>query len=76
MCQFAIPTQETVDYYLKLENNVLVKDKNLKSKDYLRKMNRAEREIALWALVKKFGHDKTFYSKKSRDKDIADYKWR
>lgn len=76
MCQFAIPSQETVNYYLKLEDNILVKDKNLKSKDKLRKMNRAEKEIALWDLVKNFGHDRTFYSKKSRDGDIADYKWR
>jgi len=76
MCQFAIPSQETVNYYLKLENNVLVKDKTLKSKDKLRKMNRAEKEIALWNLVKNFGHDKTFYSKKSRDGDVADYKWK
>lgn len=75
MCQFAIPTKETVDYYLKLENNVLIYDKNLKNKNQLRKPNRAEKEIGLWALVKFLGYDKTFYSKKSRDGDVADYQW-
>ena len=76
MCQFAIPSQEAVNYYLKLENNVLVEDRTLKSKDKLRKMNRAEKEIALWSLVKTFGHDKTFYSKKSRDGEVANYQWK
>ncbi|HLD38324.1 MAG TPA: hypothetical protein VJA20_02695 [Candidatus Nanoarchaeia archaeon] len=75
MCQFAIPTQETVNYYLKLENNVLIYDKNLKNKNKLRKPNRAEKEISLWALVKFLEYDKTFYSKKSRDGDVADYTW-
>jgi len=75
MSQFAIPTQETVNHYLKLENNVLVKDNSLKSKDQLRKPNRAEKEIALWNLVKKLGHDRTFYSKGSRDGNLADYDW-
>lgn len=76
MCQFAIPTQETVNYYLKLENNLLIYNENLKNKNKLRKPNRAEKEISLWALVKHLGYDKTFFSKKSRDGDVADYKWR
>lgn len=75
MCQFAIPSQKTVDYYFKWENNILVHDKNLESKDQLRKPNRAEKEIGLWALVEGLGHDKTFYSKKSRDGNVADYNW-
>ena len=75
MCYFAIPTQETVDYYLKFENNVLIYDDKIKAKNKLRKPNRAEKEIGLWALVKSLGHDKTFYSKKSRDGDVADYRW-
>jgi hypothetical protein len=75
MCQFAIPTQETVDYYLRLENNVLVEDPRLKSKDKLRKPNRAEKEIALWGLVQGLGHDRTFFSTKSRDGSVGDYNW-
>ena len=72
MCQFAIPTQQTVDYYLRLENNVLIYDGNLKNKNKLRKLNRAEKEIGLWALVKSLGHDKTFYATEK----IKDYKWK
>jgi len=76
MCQFAIPTQETVNYYLKLENNVLVQDNYLKSKDKIRKLNKAEKEIGLWMLVRKLGHDKTFYSVQSRDGNVRDYNWK
>lgn len=75
MSQFAIPTQKAVDFYLRLGNNILVLDETLKSKDKLRKPDRADKEIALWSLVKKLGHDETFYSTKSRDGNIADYKW-
>jgi hypothetical protein len=74
MSQFAIPSQLTVDYYLRLENNILIKDSS--TKDGIRKMNAAEKEIALWTLVKKYGHDKTFFSKQSRDGNLRDYKWR
>ncbi len=52
-----------------------IRDEALKTKDKLRKPNRAEKEIALWNFVKKLGHDKTFYSKGSRDGNLADYKW-
>jgi len=75
MSQFAIPSQETVDYYLRLCNNVLVRDNGLVSKDQLRKMNRAEKEIALWAFVKSLGHDRTFYAESSRDGNVRDYTW-
>ena len=75
MCQFAIPSQETVDFYLRLGNNVLVKDNSLKSKDKLRKPDRGDREIALWSKVDNARHDRTFYSKKSRDGDVSDYNW-
>ncbi len=75
MSQFAIPTRETVDYYLKLENNVLVRDENLKVKDKLRKPNRGEKEIALWGLVEAYGHDRTFFAKGERDGNLRDYDW-
>ncbi len=75
MSQIAIPTQEMVDYYLKWENNVLIRDSNLKSKDKLRLPNRAEKEIALWEMVRELGHDRTFYSRASRDGSVAEYNW-
>ncbi len=76
MSQFAIPTQETVNYYLKFENNVLVRDANLLCEDKLRKPNRAEKEIGLWNLVLTRGHDRTFYSRASRDGSVQAYRWR
>ena len=75
MSQFAIPTQETVDFYLRLRNNVLVEDKSIKAKDKLRKLNDANEEIALWDFVKALGHDKTFYARASRDGNVQDYNW-
>lgn len=76
MNQFAIPTQKTVDYYLKWENNILVRDEDLVCGDKLRKPNRAEKEMGLWGLVNHFGHDETFYSRKSRDGGVCDYRWK
>jgi len=76
MCQFAIPAQKMVDFYLRLGNNVLVRDLSLRSKDKLRKPDRGDKEIALWNQVENLKHDATFYSKKSRDGDVSDYNWK
>jgi hypothetical protein len=64
MSQFAIPNKETVDYYNKLSKNCLIQENGEKT----RKLNQAEKEILLWGLVKKLGHDNTFFAKdKVRD---------
>ncbi len=66
MSQFAIPTQETVDFYKKLCNNCLIEtDKQA------RKLNAAEKEILLWGLVYKLGHDSTFYAAEK----VKNYNW-
>lgn len=68
MNQFAIPTQYAVNFYNILCRNTLIqtsKDKNP------RKLNKVEKEILLWGLVHKKGHDKTFFA---RDK-IKNYDW-
>ena len=67
MSQFAIPSKETVDYYSKLCKYCLIQEDGEKA----RKLNHAEKEILLWGLVKKLGHDKTFFAK---DK-VRDYKF-
>ena len=68
MNQFAIPTQEIVNFYSKLGNNCLIQT----SKDKRpRKMDRAEKEILLWGAVYKKGHDKTFFATEK----LRDYKW-
>ncbi len=73
MSQFAIPTQKTVDYYDKLCNNALIQTSyDVKP----RKLNNAEKEILLWNLVYKEKHDATFFSRKGRDKDLREYRWR
>ena len=76
MCIFAIPTQETVDYYLKWGNNILIRDDSIKAVDGLRKPRKADKEIALWAWVQKYGHDRTFFAKQSVDGSVQDYNWR
>ncbi|MBI5798120.1 hypothetical protein HZA98_04420 [Candidatus Woesearchaeota archaeon] len=71
MSQFALPTPLTVDFYKRLCDSVLVHDEELESKDKIRKLNKAEKEILLWGLVGKKGHHPTFFAK---DK-IKDYDW-
>ena len=64
MNQFAIPSQETVNFYDKLCNNCLIDD------DKLRKLNKAEKEILLWGLVSKQGSDAFKPTGK-----LKDYNW-
>ncbi len=75
MCEFAIPSQKTVDYYLRILNSTLIRDENIKAKDKLRKPNKADIELMLWAWVKELKHDRTFYSDKARDGRVKDYNW-
>jgi len=68
MSQFALPTQLSVDFYKKLGNNCLIQTEDKKP----RKLNSAEKEILLWGLVSKFGHDDTFYATEK----LRDYNWK
>ena len=68
MNQFAIPTQETANFYNKLSKNCLIQISEDKKP---RKLNRSEKEILLWGLVHKLGHDKTFFAKEK----LKDYNW-
>lgn len=76
MCPFAIPSQRTVNYYLNLENNVLVNDFRAGLKGKLRKLNKAEKEIFLWAFVKRHGYEETFFASSKRDGPLRDYNWK
>lgn len=67
MSQFAIPTQDTVDFYKKLCNNSLIRIDS-----QVRKLNKAEKEILLWGLVYKLDHDSTFYATEK----VKDYNWK
>jgi hypothetical protein len=65
MNQFAIPNQFSINFYNKLDNNCLI---HTWSGNKPRKLNRAEKEILLWDLVRKFDHDTLFaHSGKLRD---------
>lgn len=69
MNPFALPTQLTVDFYKKLANNCLIK---MGEDSKPRKLNDAEREVLLWGLVSRLGHDKTFYATEK----LRDYGWK
>lgn len=76
MSPFGIPTKLTIDYYQKLLSKVVIYDSRLKSKDKLRKLNKAEQEVMLWALVKKMKYDKTFFRRREkRDGLIEEIDW-
>ena len=75
MSQFAVPTQAMVDYYIKLNNNLLIRDNKLVSKHQLRKLRVADIEVGLWSRVKEKRHDATFFPVGSVDGNIRDYKW-
>ena len=74
MTQFAQPTTLTIDYYQRLLDSVIIEDPMITAKDQLRKLNKAEEEILLWALVQNKGHDETFFRPKQGTK-LRDEDW-
>ena len=76
MSPFGIPPNLTVDYYKNLLSKVVIYDPKLKNKLRLRKLNKAEQEIMLWALVKEAKYEKTFFRRKKRDGPIENLDWK
>ena len=74
MTQFAQPTTLTINYYQRLLDSVIIKDPIIAARDQLRKLNKAEEEILLWALVQNKGHDETFFRPKHGTK-LRDEDW-
>tara|TARA_Y100000310_G_C20527654_1_gene736856 strand:+ start:13 stop:684 length:672 start_codon:yes stop_codon:yes gene_type:complete len=72
MNQFAIPTMETVEYYKRLSDSVLIRDENSQTIDKLRKLNKSEKEILLWGFIYKHNHDETFFATEK----IENYDWK
>jgi len=71
---FAIPSKSTVDFYNKLENQVMVQESYEKDGKQLTKkrpLNKAEKEILLWKIVAKKGAMKTFFTRDS----LKTYSW-
>ncbi|MEM4337054.1 MAG: hypothetical protein QXG86_03550 [Candidatus Woesearchaeota archaeon] len=67
---FALPSKITTSFYNKMQNQVMV-EYSILGKKRRRPINKAEKEILLWELVKILGHDSTFYAKEK----LTDYKW-
>jgi len=60
----AIPTELTVDFYMKLIDNCLIE-----ADGRLKPLNQTEREIMLWGLVNKLGYEETFNPKGRKLRD-------
>ncbi len=72
---FALTSQHGREFYLKLENNVLIYDPSIETKDKLRRLHLAEKSI-LWArAIGRFGHDDIAYWDPARDGKLRDYDW-
>ncbi len=70
MSPFALPSEKTVEFYVKAINNVLKIDEDGK----LRKLNRADIEILLWAMTINHRDDKPWYAS-GRIRKLQDYNW-
>ena len=66
MNPFAVPTKLTADFYNKLSGQCLIK-----TGGKTRELNNGEKEILLWALVKRKGYETTFSPKGK----LRDYVW-
>ncbi|MGV8142316.1 MAG: hypothetical protein ACP5NS_01625 [Candidatus Pacearchaeota archaeon] len=76
MDPFAKPSQKEVGLYLRMCNNVVIKDPTLKSKDKRRKLHVAEKSILLARSIGVLGHDQTMFWDSRRDpKRMQDYDW-
>ena len=67
---FPLPTEQTVELYNKMTNQMMVEYEYDKKKKK-RPLNMAEKEILLWDLVKQEGYDNTFYATKK----LTEYEW-
>ena len=68
---FPLPSELTVDFYNKLANQVMVREKIGENRRRKRPLNKAEKEILLWDLVKIMGPEATLQAKKK----LANYEW-
>ena len=76
MSPFAIPTNLTIDYYKKLLSQVVMHDEKARNKYHLRRLNKAEQEIMLWALVKEKKYSQTFSREKIIDGPVQNLEWK
>jgi len=72
---FIFPSKHQADFYQKLEQNLLVYDPSLASKQMLRKPNLAEKSIILGRASVVFGHEDFCFWDSTRDGKIKAYVW-
>jgi len=75
MNPFALPSQHQADFYTKLNNNLLIYDPSLSSRDKLRKLHLAEKCILLARGIGEFGHNDFSFWEPERDGKLKDYNW-
>ncbi len=73
MSPIALPSRKTSEFYNLLNNNVLVFDPTLDSKDQLRKLHIDEKSIMIARMIGVYGHDATMFADGSRDGKLQDY---
>jgi len=75
MSPFPLPAKLAREFYKKLLSKVVIKEKSSSKNGKLRRLNKAEQEILVWALVKQFGYMATMYSLKSIDGKVQEANW-
>ena len=75
MSIFGFPTKLTTDFYKRLISCVVMYDLSSSNPEKIRKLNKAEQEIMLWALVNEMGYNSTFFRKKE-DGPLMDVNWK
>ena len=76
MSPFPVPTNLTIEYYKRLVSRVFVYDSDVKARRKFRKLNRAEQEVMLWALVMRHKYDATFRRRLKVDGPIETLDWK
>ena len=78
MCPIALPSRHQMEFDKRVRNNVLVYDRNVRSKNHLRRVYVAERSLLLGRALVVFGNNDFAFCDAHRDGRLADYnswKW-
>jgi hypothetical protein len=75
MTPLALPSRMAADFYVKLCNNVLIRDQTLCSEDKLRKPGFVEKSILISRLIGQKKSYEVMYADGARDGKLRDYNW-
>ena len=82
MSQFAVPSREDIPYALKLDNNILIREKDKEGNPVLRHLSMDQysmlvaRRVAKYITQQKEGAQRTMHWDAERDGRIRDYPWK